>query len=335
MGLGDNIKNLRNLKGITQKELADAIGFSYQNVSKWENGVTEPDISTLLSIANFFNVTTDTLLGRIPSVDEESFSATVNSISAMSVWTDFEYNGTFALQAKHFEGRYRGPSSRRTRMTDIGDCLHIGVNKNGRICFLHAVKGDQFHYTYWFYQRPDENDFLLKLPDASKDWYWKGQFELLVPKGGFMICCQLSDMRAYNMLRFIVPKKYHDWIDRSNPMYAYFRTVNGNRNLFANVLTRGELDNISVRLEGEGVVLSKEAEFSNPLEENIDRIIELVRQRVDISLRDINSKLSDLEARIEDLDCRVDDNESCIGEVSEELMGEIKKEIKKLLDDIN
>lgn len=59
--IGKQIKALRIQKGITQEELANSIGISYQAVSKWENGVTMPDIQLLPSLSIYFGVTIDEL----------------------------------------------------------------------------------------------------------------------------------------------------------------------------------------------------------------------------------------------------------------------------------
>ena len=64
--LGTNIMRLRKEAGLTQEQLAKALGISYQAVSKWENGVSCPDISTLPLIADLFSVTIDSLFGREP-----------------------------------------------------------------------------------------------------------------------------------------------------------------------------------------------------------------------------------------------------------------------------
>lgn len=60
--LGENIRNLRLQHKLTQEQLADHLGVSYQSVSRWENGVTYPDIEYLPAIARHFSVTTDHLL---------------------------------------------------------------------------------------------------------------------------------------------------------------------------------------------------------------------------------------------------------------------------------
>lgn len=61
MNIGQKIKQLRLDKQITQEELANYLGIAYQSVSKWETGITMPDITLLPSIALFFNITIDEL----------------------------------------------------------------------------------------------------------------------------------------------------------------------------------------------------------------------------------------------------------------------------------
>lgn len=61
MELGNKIKNLRQKAGITQEKLAEALGVSFQTISKWENNLCSPDISMLPKISIFFGVTIDEL----------------------------------------------------------------------------------------------------------------------------------------------------------------------------------------------------------------------------------------------------------------------------------
>ena len=62
--LGENIRNLRTERGITQEKFGYELGVSAQAVSRWENGATYPDITMLPMIADFFDVTLDELMGR-------------------------------------------------------------------------------------------------------------------------------------------------------------------------------------------------------------------------------------------------------------------------------
>ncbi len=56
-------KDERIKKGITQKELADFLQVSQQSISKYENGMREPDYETLIKMASFYDVSVDYLLG--------------------------------------------------------------------------------------------------------------------------------------------------------------------------------------------------------------------------------------------------------------------------------
>ncbi len=59
-----NLKALRIRKGISQQQLADVIGVSQQSINKYENHMIEPDISTLMALADFFNTSVDYLIGH-------------------------------------------------------------------------------------------------------------------------------------------------------------------------------------------------------------------------------------------------------------------------------
>lgn len=61
--LGTNIKTLRKQMNLTQEQLAEALNISSQAVSKWETQSSYPDITLLPSIADFFDVSIDFLLG--------------------------------------------------------------------------------------------------------------------------------------------------------------------------------------------------------------------------------------------------------------------------------
>lgn len=58
------IRSLRQSRQLTQAELAQALGVQYQTVSKWETGVTLPDVTMLPRIADFFGISMDELFGR-------------------------------------------------------------------------------------------------------------------------------------------------------------------------------------------------------------------------------------------------------------------------------
>ena len=62
--LNENIKLLRQQKGLNQVEFAKRISVTKQCVSNWENDNVLPSIEMLERLADFFGVSTDYLLGR-------------------------------------------------------------------------------------------------------------------------------------------------------------------------------------------------------------------------------------------------------------------------------
>lgn len=64
MTLGERIQSYRKKNGLSQEQLAEALGVSRQAVSKWELNDAQPDLDKVLALARLFQVSTDTLLGN-------------------------------------------------------------------------------------------------------------------------------------------------------------------------------------------------------------------------------------------------------------------------------
>lgn len=60
--LKDNLMMLRNLRGLSQEQIAEEIGISRQAYAKWESGATMPDIEKCKRLADFYDVTLDSLM---------------------------------------------------------------------------------------------------------------------------------------------------------------------------------------------------------------------------------------------------------------------------------
>ncbi len=65
MTIGEKLKAARNGAGLTQEQVAEALGVSRQAVSKWENGTAEPSTSNLLALAKLYEVDVSELLRGI------------------------------------------------------------------------------------------------------------------------------------------------------------------------------------------------------------------------------------------------------------------------------
>lgn len=61
--IAENIRNLRKENSLTQEQMAEALGVTVGAVYKWEAGLSVPEIRLIMEIADFFEISVDTLLG--------------------------------------------------------------------------------------------------------------------------------------------------------------------------------------------------------------------------------------------------------------------------------
>lgn len=79
--LNVSIKQLRTSRGMSQVELAKRLSVTKQTVSNWENDNIQPSIDMLERLADFFNVSTDYLLGRTDTTQISTQGLTTDEIS--------------------------------------------------------------------------------------------------------------------------------------------------------------------------------------------------------------------------------------------------------------
>ena len=94
MNFGDRLKELRENQGLSQEKLAKKTGISNSHISLIERKQRQPGIDTLISLANFFNVSTDYLLGldenkikkEVENIAIKKFEFTEEQVKKIDVW---------------------------------------------------------------------------------------------------------------------------------------------------------------------------------------------------------------------------------------------------------
>lgn len=100
MELGKKIKQLRLNKGVTQEILANALGVTYQAVSRWENETTTPDISLLPQISVYFGVSIDELF---EFTEESQYQRIENMLNEKSILSDTEFENAKCFLEKQLQ----------------------------------------------------------------------------------------------------------------------------------------------------------------------------------------------------------------------------------------
>lgn len=104
MNMADRIQYLRKTNGISQEELADKVGVSRQAVSKWESEQSLPDLGKIITMSDYFGVTTDYILKGIePVADKEQKSSELTSKILYIASTAFVVIGLFSAFAGWYE----------------------------------------------------------------------------------------------------------------------------------------------------------------------------------------------------------------------------------------
>ena len=131
--LCSRIAALRREAGMTQEQLANSLGISFQAVSKWENGLSCPDIMLLPELADLFSVSIDSLFGR----EGAARSAPVQTTADYLPWPD---DGDLRLVL--YKGRRLLESTRERELDFVysGPAVNVSsaVNLSCDRCVIHG-----------------------------------------------------------------------------------------------------------------------------------------------------------------------------------------------------
>ena len=107
ISIGKNIKNLRLERDLTQEKVAEALSVSFQTISKWEREESYPDITLLPSIASFFGVSCDELLGVDTKEKEEKIHRYIKLYDELRLKDSPYVFEQMSRAIKEFPGEFR------------------------------------------------------------------------------------------------------------------------------------------------------------------------------------------------------------------------------------
>lgn len=84
MSFGENLKNVRKQRGITQEELAETLSVSRQAISKWESDSGYPETEKLLQLSKTLNISLDYLMNDVSEIQEKEQKEERNVVIAPS-----------------------------------------------------------------------------------------------------------------------------------------------------------------------------------------------------------------------------------------------------------
>ena len=97
MKIGNFLKELRKEKGITQAQLAETLNVSARTVSRWETGNNMPDISILVDIADYYDISIPEIINgerksEIMNEEERKIAKTMSDYATTEKRKDFQGN---------------------------------------------------------------------------------------------------------------------------------------------------------------------------------------------------------------------------------------------------
>ncbi len=100
--LGETLKKLRKSRSLRQTDLAHELNLSRSQINNYENGFSEPDLTTLFRLASFFNVSLDALTGRTDATDDERLHNTLVGIQKTYGALSESQRENFCKQLDHY-----------------------------------------------------------------------------------------------------------------------------------------------------------------------------------------------------------------------------------------
>ena len=139
--LATNILKYRKKSGLSQEELANKLGVTFQAVSKWENGKAAPDITFLPIMADVFECSIDDLFSYIPkfrreelnTLPDDSVPEGMNKYIRDQVKYQLDHNGStdkiLEIMVENLSGNFELSDENIERLLDAYREMYQGVQK--------------------------------------------------------------------------------------------------------------------------------------------------------------------------------------------------------------
>ncbi len=201
--IGENIRRLRKERNLTQESLAELLCISPQSVSKWEREEAYPDIEMLPSIANYFGITVDVLLGNDKILTEQRIQTYLEDYRRLTAeydWTEREHILEFARKAyQEFSYDFRimmlyvnalnvYETDAKLREDILPICKIVLQN-----CDDATLCADASYYICGFRSAKDRLAFLKKYIEYGQDWNWFKVYPLDSEEGKILMQHEISD----------------------------------------------------------------------------------------------------------------------------------------------
>lgn len=100
--LGETLKKLRKSRSLRQADLAHELNLSRSQINNYENGFSEPDLTTMFRLASYFNVTLDVLTGRTDVIDDDKLHNTLLGVQKTYGALSESQRENFCKQLDHY-----------------------------------------------------------------------------------------------------------------------------------------------------------------------------------------------------------------------------------------
>lgn len=240
MSIGNRIKQYRELKKMTQKDIAEILEVEPGTISKYESGIIEPNIESLKRLAVTFNITVDELI-----TDEEKFDVSkINVLDVLREQKEMQLKGNlyhntqikFAYNTNHIEGSKLTEDQTRY-IYETNTILFEGETIASVDDILETA--NHFKLVDYMLDVADEElteEIIKKFHkilkegtmDSRKDWFNVGEYKKLANEAGTMLTSSPKQtpkdmqklMEWYNSLTEITIKdiiEFHARFEKIHP----------------------------------------------------------------------------------------------------------------------